>query len=397
MFSGGYSTSSSYRLFGAISQISIGTSTATNFNLNSGFLYFPFASSPAVSATVGDGQVSLSWSISQGFLGWNVSGYNIGQSTISGGPYIYTSLGNVTSSTRTGLTNGTTYYFVVRAEDAFGNSIATSTEVSATPKAAVVPPTTPVSPGGGGGYAAPATGVVFSGKAYPGSNVILLKDAQLAVKTIAGPDSKFEISLSGLAGGDYNFSLYGEDKNGIRSPLFTFFLTITSGATTNISGIFIAPTIAVDKKEVKRGDNITIFGQSASQADIVISVSSEEEFFTRTISDKDGIYLYNFDTSLVDYGTHHTKSKASIAEQLTSNWSYLISFKVGTQSVAVTFPIGKAPEKGDLNNDKRVNIIDFSIAAYWYKRESPPAAIDFNGDGKVDLVDFSIMAYYWTG
>jgi hypothetical protein len=50
-----------------------------------------------------------------------------------------------------------------------------------------------------------------------------------------------------------------------------------------------------------------------------------------------------------------------------------------------------------MNNDRRVNLVDFSIAAYWYKRSSPPASVDLNGDGKVDLVDFSIMAFYWTG
>jgi hypothetical protein len=46
--------------------------------------------------------------------------------------------------------------------------------------------------------------------------------------------------------------------------------------------------------------------------------------------------------------------------------------------------------------------VDFSIAAYWYKRT---LSADFkkiekerlNGDGKIDLTDFSIMAYYWSG
>ena len=62
----------------------------------------------------------------------------------------------------------------------------------------------------------------------------------------------------------------------------------------------------------------------------------------------------------------------------------------------------KAPEKGDLNSDKKVNIVDFSIAAYWYKRtiSAEFAAKErerLNGDGKVNLVDFSILAYYWTG
>ena len=53
--------------------------------------------------------------------------------------------------------------------------------------------------------------------------------------------------------------------------------------------------------------------------------------------------------------------------------------------------------KGDLNGDRKVNLVDFSVAAYWYKRANPPASVDVNGDGKVNLVDFSIMAFHWTG
>jgi len=143
-------TSTSFRLTGSISQVAIGTSTASGFEVKGGFLYFPEVTKPVVTATAGDGQVDLSWTASVGVLGWTVSGYNIGQATISGGPYTYTSAGFVLASTRSGLTNGTTYYFVVRPEDAFGNSIATSTEVSAAPAAAVAPPPPPPAPGGGG-------------------------------------------------------------------------------------------------------------------------------------------------------------------------------------------------------------------------------------------------------
>ncbi len=53
-------------------------------------------------------------------------------------------------------------------------------------------------------------------------------------------------------------------------------------------------------------------------------------------------------------------------------------------------------KKGDVNGDGKVNLVDFSIMAYWYKRADPPASIDMNGDDKVDLKDFSIMASYWT-
>ncbi len=252
--------------------------------------------------------------------------------------------------------------------------------------------------GGGGGYTAPpvVTRANFSGRAYPKSIVTLLKDAQISATTIAGTDANFQLSVSGLASGNYIFSVYSEDSKGVRSSLLTFPVSVTSGATTNVSGIFITPTIAVDKSEVKRGDNVAIFGQSSPQSDIVISVSSEEEFFGKTISDKDGVYLYNFDTSLLDYGTHDTKSKASIGNQLVSGWSNLVGFKVGTKNIPAQPPT-QSLMKGDLNNDRNVNLIDFSIAAYWYKRPSPPSSADLNSDGKVDLIDFSIMAYNWTG
>lgn len=246
--------------------------------------------------------------------------------------------------------------------------------------------------GGGGSYAPPQ--INLSGRAFPLSKVTVLKDGQIAITTIAGPDAKFSISLSGLSSGNYTFSVYGEDDSQRRSILFTFPVFITQGAATDISGIFIAPTIAVDKSEVKKGDNISIFGRSAPSSTITIGVSSEEKF-VKTQADKNGAYLYNLDTASLEIGDHAARSKSALDEQITP-FSKTVSFKVGTESVLAK-EINQMPAKGDLNNDKRVNLIDFSVAAHWYERSSPPATIDLNKDGKVDLTDFSIMAYYWTG
>lgn len=253
--------------------------------------------------------------------------------------------------------------------------------------------------GGGGGYLAPATGVVFSGRAYPKSTVTLLKDGQIIVVTIAGPDARFEVDVSGLAAGNYTFAIYGEDSQGLRSSLFTFPVFITSGVTTKIGGIFIAPTIAVDKSEVKRGDNIAIFGQSAPTSEITISVNSDEEVFVKKMSDASGAYLLNFDTSVLEIGQHNTKSKVALNGDI-SSFSKVIGFTVGTKNIKAELP--RAITKGDVNNDRRVNLVDFSIAAYWYKRSLSASFMVvekglLNGDGKVDLVDFSIMAFYWTG
>jgi len=254
--------------------------------------------------------------------------------------------------------------------------------------------------GGSSGYPPPTTilsgngQVNFTGKAYPKSTVTLLKDAQIVATTIAGSDANFQISLSNITPGSYIFSVYSEDNRGNRSSLLTFPLSVTQGVTTNVSGIFIAPTIDVDKAEVKKGEVLKIFGQAIPNSDITVIINSDEEIYGKTKADKTGVYLYNLDTVQLDLGDHLAKSRATLEEEI-SPLSKVVSFKVGDKTVLKT-KTGRCV-KADLNCDGRVNLVDFSIAAYWYKRPSPPKNVDLNGDGKVDLIDFSIMAYYWTG
>lgn len=249
--------------------------------------------------------------------------------------------------------------------------------------------------GGGGGPASfiPDTQVIFKGRAYPGSAVVFLKDAQVVAKTIAGSDAIFQITLTNLSGGNYVFSVYSEDDDGIRSSLLTFPVGVTAGAIIKISGIFIAPTIATDKTEVKHGNNIKIFGKAAPSSNITIVVNSENDNFLKTKTDKNGVYLYNFNTLPLEIGQHSVKSKAAAENEITS-FGKVVSFKVGDKDKA-TPP--KSAAKSDLNNDNEINLVDFSIIAYWYKRPLPPKSVDLNTDGKIDLADFSIMAYYWTG
>ncbi len=249
--------------------------------------------------------------------------------------------------------------------------------------------------GGGGGFTPiPSTNIVFTGRAYPKSTVTLLKDAEIVATTVAGANADFQVTISGSSGGNYLFSIYSEDAKGARSPLQTFPVSVTSGVTTKVSGIFIAPTIILDKREVRRGDTITIFGQSVPGSEVTINVNSAEEFFIKKPTDATGAYLLHFDTSVLETGEHHARSKASLNGEITA-FGKSAGFIVGTKNIFAEVP--KSAVKGDLNSDKRINLVDFSIVAYWYKRLNPPASVDFNNDKKVDLIDFSIMAFHWTG
>ena len=393
-----YTTSAGFQLWSTVGGVSLGTSTVTSFSLNPGFLSFPWVSTPSVSATAGNAQAALSWSASEGFLGWTVSGYDVGQSTVSGGPYTYASVGNVLSSTRTGLTNGTAYYFIILPKDASGTRIATSSEATATPVASAVQSTS--SSGGGGSSPISPGGVNLSGRAYPKSTVTILQDAQIVSSAVSGSDGTFSTAVGNLSAGKYIFSVYSEDKYGVLSSTQNFPTTIASGVTVNLTGVFVAPTLSVDKGEVKRGDDIVFFGQASPRADVIIAVNSEEAYFGRVAADSDGIYLYQFDSTVLNYGQHSARSKASLFNQLVSSFGVPVEFRVGTKNVDA--PKKSARRKGDVSGDRRINLIDFSIAAHWYRQKLSGAMIElekqmFNGDGKIDLRDFSILAFNWTG
>ncbi len=385
---GGQATSTNFQYFSTTGQLIGGQSTSTNFAQNAGFMYFPTATSPIVTATAGNAQVVLTWTTAVGIFA-NITSYDVGISTSSGGTFAYTTVGDVSTSTRTSLTNSTSYYFKIRSYAA-GILLSESAEVNVTP----VSSENNNNVGGGGSGFASTTGVIFSGRAYPLSKVNILKDGQLVLTTIAGPDSKFTATLGNLSAGNYTFSVYGEDKDGLRSSSFSFQIFITSGVTTNVGSIFITPTISVNKSEVKRGDNIIIFGQSSPLSSIVININSPQEFFKNTSSDASGAYLYNLDTSILEFGRHSSKSKALKNGEI-SSFSGAVGFLVGTKNVFTN--ITEKVSKGDFNGDNRSNLVDFSIAAFWYKKKDPPTKIDLNNDGIVNLTDFSIMAYYWTG
>jgi hypothetical protein len=250
---------------------------------------------------------------------------------------------------------------------------------------------------GGGGYLIP-TSITFKGRAYPFSKIYLLKDGQLILTSMANLDSKFLFTLNnGLDTGNYLFSLYSEDSLKRRSTLFNLSLFITEHTTTTVSGIFISPTIAVDKSTVKQGNSLIISGESTPMAEIILSIFSlytQREIFKSVQADANGTYLYNLDTSFMNYGQYQIKSKAYIDGEI-SSFSPIVGFAVGFSNIFIK------PKEcsliADLNKDCKVDLVDFSILAYWYKKENPPIRVDLNKDKKVDIIDFSIMAYHWTG
>ncbi|RAV22235.1 Kelch repeat-containing protein [Paenibacillus contaminans] len=117
----------------------IGGHSGNSVYLNNVEVYSPpLPSQPTapinLAATGGNVKVDLSWSAVTGS-----TGYNVKRSTTAGGPYTTIATGVTgTTYTDTAVTNGTTYYYVITAVNAGGES-ANSNEASATPNAPVNP------------------------------------------------------------------------------------------------------------------------------------------------------------------------------------------------------------------------------------------------------------------
>lgn len=259
-------------------------------------------------------------------------------------------------------------------------------------------PNTPPVTGGPINMANATDVAIFRGVAYPGSVVSVLKNGTIVAEVPANPNGSFEIKLYNLSSGSYSFGIRAEDKDKLISKLLIFTIYVSSGIATVVDGIFIPPSITSDKVEVKKGNTITFSGYSSPDTEVRLSFNTDVELFKKTKSNATGIWVYKLDSSEFDLGDYTVKVRSITLDDL-SPYSDTLPFKVTTidklrQKAAELAGFRK---RCDLNYDNRVNLLDFSIMAFWYKRLGFPPRIDLSGDAKINLTDLSILAYCWTG
>ncbi len=253
--------------------------------------------------------------------------------------------------------------------------------------------------GGGAGYVGgrdtplPETKVVIKGKAYPKVDVHILRDGSLQGIAPSDEQANFTYEDSDVTPGIASYGFWAEDKNKVRSALYTVSFRVTSNAITTLAGVYLPPSITVDRVTLKQGEDITIFGQTIPKANVLVFIQSDNEIQRQVLSDDDGEWTLFFNTApLADNEQHLAKAYFQSEEngaQIQSGYSSTVTFFVGNQAPGTTCP------GADLNKDGRVNLTDFSILLYNWGTDNTCA--DQNQNGKVDLADFSIMMFYWTG
>lgn len=262
--------------------------------------------------------------------------------------------------------------------------------------------------------------VIFRVLAAPGSLVTIRRQGTILVTVTADRTARLDVTLNNQPTGILSYSIEAEDILKRRGHEETFLLAISPGTTTTVSGVFLGPTLAADKKEIALSDSVTLVGATAPLSEIsafvlrtdslpaqpptqnqAFPIPPETKVF-RATAREDGFWTRAISGADLGLGEFGAGARASSPSGAISAFSTPIFFKVFSAAAPAPAPAapedpcsGKAP--ADINCDDLVNLVDFSILLFFWRQSRPdnPRA-DINQDGSVNLTDFSILLFNWS-
>ncbi len=235
--------------------------------------------------------------------------------------------------------------------------------------------------------------ISFKGLAYPSSLVIIKQSGELLSAISTTTRAKFSVSEE-VDPGFYTFRVHGLDARGIHGKAVKFITLISDGTATTLSGIFLPPTIVLNKKTISKAKRIKIYGTSSLNKRIIIKVRPGPQTF-RTKTHRRGRWHKYIPGSALALGRHSVKVRARKTNGTRSPCSKKKWFKVTRPQTLSTCELAA---EGDINCDSFVDLLDLSLMQlYWEQTVAAGNRADINGDGQVNILDFSLLMYYWTG
>ena len=243
--------------------------------------------------------------------------------------------------------------------------------------------------GGGGGWTnivtppQPALSrVTLSGRSAPLARIRVFADARLLTESMADGNGAYAADIQ-LTPGLYTFGVSSQDDAGRFSAFVNVPMRVARESRATIEGILLSPTLATEYGTRR------VIGQTLPNAIVYPSGSSRS-----VAAGPDGRFSF-----MVDAGETQVRVRAQ-SDGRSTPLSIAVMLPASVSRAAPS--ASPSARRADMNDDGRVDVRDFSVMLFWYKKPLSPKLIEierarFNGDGKIDFTDFSIMAFQWTG
>ncbi len=270
--------------------------------------------------------------------------------------------------------------------------------------ATATPPLPPPPPPGGGGISGPGGGgglylnggdVTLEGRAAPGAAMVFLKDGVIARETTVSQVGDFSEKFTNLQRGTYTWGVYIRDTNGRLSSTYSSTIYLIARTNNIIAPVYISPTIIAATTTVGLGDKIKLSGYAIPLTPVQVIMNAQGNALSgkivtgTTTANGNGSWSLELSSDGLAKGTYEAKALSKLLNKDQSLLSPILYIGMGVS------PTPDFTNRSDLNKDKKVNLIDFSILLFNWKSSDPVS--DINQDGTVNLVDFSIMLANWTG
>ena len=236
--------------------------------------------------------------------------------------------------------------------------------------------------------------MTLDGKAFPGGTLVILKDGVVAGEAQVDAGGALHANFTNLERGTYTWGVYAKDAKGRRTSTYSSTIFLMGGTNNVIAPIFLSPTISSVLGRVEVGQDLVVEGNAIASLPVVVFFNKQGESTSgnvtvaTTTAKGSGAWSITLPTTGLSKGTYEVRAQSQVGKD-NSNLSPFIYVGVG-ESANPNFAL-----RSDLNGDKKVNLVDFSILLFHWKTADPVA--DINQDGTVNLVDFSILLSNWTG
>ncbi len=250
--------------------------------------------------------------------------------------------------------------------------------------------------GGGGGLFLSGGEVTLEGRGVPGGTLVILKDGKIEREAPLSILGDFSEKFINIPRGTYTWSAYVRDVNGKVSSTYSSTIYLIAKTNNIIAPVYLSPTVNIKSPTVALGSPMELSGFAIALLPVQVIVTKQGSAATgqvitaSTTANGNGSWSVSVPTDKLVKGTYEVRALSKFANNKDQSLLSPVAYVGVGEDANPNFG-----NRSDLNNDKKVNLVDFSILLFNWKTSD--AVSDINQDGTVSLVDFSIMLSNWTG